>query len=471
MTGAPSLTPRELIVGVSKAISVGAYADARATLGAALGNGFFGSGPSVEAFLAFRLLGEAARKLADFETAMSAYQAAQGMASAMARPDLESAAVEGMGMVTRENGEPIEALRLFDRAQELAEAAGDVDGVIALLSNKGNLLADTARFEEAEPVLRKALEMAAHLPPQLRASIEDNLGIALGGLGRYEEASARAREAAALFAEAGAGFDRYEALDHLERFQRGAGDDAAAVETFVEAHELITALEAEHLTVDHYLAYPERVREIEAGTRSALAAAGQDGAEAALEIGLRATLAEQLREQADRDIEAGDFAAAETALREALAHWERLRAFHMMPSIHHALSTVYFEVGQPARARKHCLEARDRAHQLGDAWRELMACSSLARFIRASTGDLGTADALHQVARALALRPLVFGAEDGVPHFERGAEPPIDGGVLDARSTPRSASATAPTTSPSGRRGGRSRRSRRASRTGIPTPS
>jgi CHAT domain-containing protein/tetratricopeptide (TPR) repeat protein len=420
VTDAPSLTPHELILGVSRAISDGSYSDARAALVTALDDGFFGEPPNVEVFLALRLLGEASRRQADFEAAMAAYQAADAMAAVMQRPDLASAAVEGMAIVAQENQEPIEALALFERALGLAEMVGDENGVIALLSNKGNLLVAMARFEDAEPVLREALAREPALP-KMRGSIEDNLSLAVGGLDRFDEAIEHATSAAAIFEQVGAGYDRFEALDHLERFQRAADEDEAAVATFVEAHDLITALEARTLNVDRYLAYPEVTRRIQEGIRIHLAGEGAEGTEGALEFSMRATLAEQLREQAELDLEAGDFAAAEKALNEAREHWERLRAAHMLPGIHHALGNVYYESGQTAKAREHCLEARNMAHELGDARREMMACSSLARLIISHVGDLGIANALHQIARAKALQSFIV----------RAGDPSVDDGVIE----------------------------------------
>jgi tetratricopeptide (TPR) repeat protein len=418
----------EVIVAASQAIADGAYGDARASLSSALDANLFGDQPNVAAFWALRLYGEASRKQVDPQTAARAYGAALQMANVMHRPDLESIAVEGQAIVARISGEPAEALALFDRARDLAEEGDDIAGVVALLSNKGNLLAEIERFEEAESVLREALGGMADPDPRLLAGIEDNLGAALAGQHRYEEAMTMAASAARRYEAIGAGFDRYEALCHLEFHQHGAGEHEAAVQTFIEAHGLITTLEARNVNVGHYRAYPERVRRIEENTIAVLAADGLVDFEADFEIGTRATLASELFVQAGREIEAGEFAPAEPRLLQALEHWERLQAVHMLPSIHHSLANLYFEAGQTTKAREHGLRAREIAFELGDAYRELLACGGLARQIMNSADDFGAADALHYIARAQALIPLSAG--DGRGALPNDA-PTLDSAVLD----------------------------------------
>jgi CHAT domain-containing protein/tetratricopeptide (TPR) repeat protein len=362
---------------------------------------------------------------------------ARQMAHSLGRPDLESGAVEGLAIVARIDGESALSLRLFDESADLALKAGDEVGHAAVLSNKGNFLADSERFEEAERVL---LEAGSHpkLPLMLRGAIEDNLSVSLAGQERWEEAIAAGKRAAEAFAESGAGYDRYEALRHLERHQRAAGHPEEATATFEEAHQLVAQLETDNLNEEHYLAFRGRVQKIEEETFEHLVAQRQDEKggeinelEIRLEIGILAERASQLGKDADLHFEAGEFESAEAEMLEALGHWQRLRAIHMIPRVQHALGAIYTETGQLAKAKAYLLAARTLAHQLGDAYREMTACANLCRLVLDAPGELAELDAMQLVARALALRPLVF-AKEGEPRLEKGTEPAIDGGVLEA---------------------------------------
>jgi CHAT domain-containing protein/tetratricopeptide (TPR) repeat protein len=405
-------------------LGVGALDDAQRELADALQRGVFGEEPSVNLVLALRMLAQATRKLGHLQRATAIYQEARRVAHELGKPDLESAAVEGLALVASFDGEPARALKLYDEAAALAEAGGDEIGRAAVLSNKGNLLVNQEQFEKAVPILREALSCKGLTPGQ-RAGFEDNMSIALAGQGELEEAIVVATRAAKLFERLGAGFDHYQVLCHLERYRRQLGHDEDAAKTFVEAHELIARVEAENLDIEHYRLYDERVRRIESETRRHLESEGA----VALDIGLHAHIATDLGNRADLAFESGDYAAAETDLLNALGHWEQLKALHAIPRIHHALGMVYTETGQVERARGHLMMSREMAHQLGDAHRELSACTNLCRFVLDNPNDAGELDAPQLIARARALRPLVFNGEDGI---EVGHELPIDGGVIDS---------------------------------------
>ncbi|HYQ78224.1 MAG TPA: CHAT domain-containing protein [Solirubrobacterales bacterium] len=436
MTESPLSEAERVLFAAHKMLADGAHSDVRAGLMAALEQGVFSQEPSLETFRALRLLGQATRKHGDLPEAVRVYTMARRMAHSLGRPDLESGAVEGLAIVARIDGESALSLRLFDESAELAQKAGDAVGHAAVLSNKGNFLADSERFKDAERVLREA---GSHpkLPLMLRAAIEDNLSVALAGQERWKEAIAAGRRAAEMFAESGAGYDRYETLRHLEQHQRAAGDTEAASATFAEAHQLIAQLETDNLNEERYLAFPERAQTIEKETFEHLAAQRHDEMgdevnelEVRLEIGILAERADELGRDADRHFENGDFEEAEAEMLEALRHWQHLRAIHMMPRVQHALGAIYTETGQLTKAKAYLLAARTLAHQLGDAYREMTACANLCRLVLDAPGELAELDPMQLVARALALRPLAF-AKEGEPRYEKGTEPAIDGGVLE----------------------------------------
>jgi CHAT domain-containing protein len=232
------------------------------------------------------------------------------------------------------------------------------------------------------------------------------------------------------FDAAGMKLDRYRALLNLENYQRQLGADDDAARTFADAHRLVHELAVERLDEEHYERYPDRVREIERNTYRKLE---EEGVEASgLDIGISAFLGDRLAQEADRHYERAEYEAAEHALLQSLAHWQHLDALHVLPRVHQALGLLYGEVGQRQRALEHLVLARQAAHAVGDAFREMLACGNLCRLVIRGDGSFGL-DALELISQARALRPIAVRQRfaDAVEGAELPADLALDGGVID----------------------------------------
>lgn len=401
--------------------------------------------PDQLTFVALRLLGELIRKRGDLPTAQAVYLQAQQLAGALERPELESAAVEGLAMLAEVNDDVPLAVDLFRTAARLARQGGDEPGRATVLSNLGNLFRKVRRLDEAEAALREALGCPG-VEPRMRAIMEDNLAQVLAADGRLAEAITLNQRAAEHFGAEQLWDDRYKALRNLSSFLAEDGKEEESGRVFAEAHALMQRLAAAAIDATHYEAYPERVKQIEAETERKLREHEQEDAPVWLEIGMAALLGDQLMEEGERRYEAADYDGAERALLQALAHWEHLGAFHAMPGVHRALGMLYTDVGQPQRALQHLLTARQIAANLGDARREYMACLNLARLTGDATDRFSELDTIEQVARARALLPLaarqLLGGSAGEPQADEAptdkaaaqqmAEFTLDYGVLDS---------------------------------------
>ena len=356
-------------------------------------------------FAALRLLGESTRKRGDLVGARAIYLQAQQLAAELDLPALESAAVEGLALVARVNDDVPLAVDLFQKAARLARRAGDEPGKAAVLSNLGNLLRDVGRLEEAEGVLREALD-CPDLRPGVRAVMEDNLAQVLAADGRVAEAISLNERAADHFGAEHMWSDRYLALRNLSTFLDMNGEAGRSSKAFAEAHALMNRMAADAIDPEHYEEYPERVRQIEAETVRRLSERAQEDTPVWLEIGAAALLGDQLMDEGEWRYEAADYDGAERALLQAVAHWEHLGAIHNVARVHRSLGMLYTEVGQPQRAVAHLLTARRTAARLGDARLEYGACLNLCRLTIDSADPFSELDTTELISRARALLPI-----------------------------------------------------------------
>src|SRR5262249_15553984 len=74
--------------------------------------------------------------------------------------DQQGAVLNNLGMFAYFQGNWDESISLYQRAEQVLERAGDRWHASFATANRGELLADQGRFEEAEPLLRTALRIA-----------------------------------------------------------------------------------------------------------------------------------------------------------------------------------------------------------------------------------------------------------------------------------------------------------------------
>jgi CHAT domain-containing protein/tetratricopeptide (TPR) repeat protein len=366
-------------------------------------------------FRALRILGEVVRRRGDLVLAQAVYRQAQSLAVELNSRALESAAVEGLALVARQNDDTPQAINLLERAAQLARLGGDEQGRASVLSNLGEILHTLGRQAEAESAFREALACPG-LPTDLRAVFEDNLARTLALRGQVAEAVLLTTRAADHFAKEGMWSDRYIALRNLAGFNRMLGQSKEAGRAFSEAHELMHRMAAAAVEPQHYKHLAERVREIQKEIVDQLSAkVGQQLEDpeqqfiaVTMDIGIHRYLGEQLTSEGMRLYESADYDGAEQAMLKAIEHWEYLGARHELPRVHQALGMVYTEVGQPELALKYLLLGRREAAELGDASSELMACGNLCRLVLKTSDPFSEIDPVELIARARALEPIAI---------------------------------------------------------------
>ncbi len=248
------------------------------------------------------------------------------------------------------------------------------------------------------------------LSPRWRAILEDNFGQALERDGRHDEAFEHRRRSASFFRQEGLRYDLFKTLLNLSAHFARLGRQADLDRTFEEAHDVIHALSAEQVDVDHYRQLESRIREAEGAESTEL-----ERGRALLDLGRR-------------HLGAGRYGAAERALLEAGANLMDAAAVHSLIQVDVALGELYTNAGQSDDAGVRLRSARDLAHGLGDAWFECLALINLSRL----NGEL---DPLELIARARALRFVAL--EQALPaemredSYMRALAP--DRGVLESR--------------------------------------
>ena len=143
---------------------------------------------------------------AQFKEAAQAYVAMRTMAEAAGDMIAQVRAWEGLSSVQRAQGDYYAALESAGRAEEIARSAGPPaqEALARVLYNKGRILSDLGKAEEALSLGEQALVLGTELGAQ--RVIADNLnllGWVHGTLGHYEQATRDFEQALALFRELG----------------------------------------------------------------------------------------------------------------------------------------------------------------------------------------------------------------------------------------------------------------------------
>ncbi len=163
------------------------------------------SGSRADLFRAYRGLGAALRALNRLPEAEAAYGRMNELAAQGDDPGERMEVVHVLAILAREKRDPATAEKLFRKAAELAEAAGEKRVLAVFLTNLGNLLKSLGRHEEAVTLLRRTI--------RLRTDLGDRRGLAITYNSLAQEHVARGDLQAAL-----------EAIGQSQALFRDSGD-------------------------------------------------------------------------------------------------------------------------------------------------------------------------------------------------------------------------------------------------------
>lgn len=361
-------------------------------------------GQSPARFALLRLISQIDRQERRFDEARAKAREAYEIAVALKWPTGEAVMLESLALIESADGNTRDAYHHFLESARVERASGNLEAGAVALNNCAHMLI-VQELEGAEPLLHQAIREAPE-GSMTRAALLDNLGNELERQGRHVEAVEPCREAVERFRALDAQPSLFLALRHLTRHLAQAGRDEDAARTFDESWQLAIALGG-NVDDQHYDAYPERVKAIEAASPLP-----------AHETAARAKLADTDFDEGKWAVENGEYAKAVAAFERALAHSEALGAAHMIVRVDHHRSVGLSALGDHRAALELAVRVRDEAARLGDAATEAMALSSL--FLLRDL--LPAEDALERLARAVALNAYVARS--------RGVEPSdVDGGA------------------------------------------
>jgi len=155
--------------------------------------------------------------------------------------DLRRQAAETRGLTLQMSGRYAEGLEFVEEARRLAEKPADR---IAAWSNRGSILHDLARFEEAEHAYREAIRIAEGHPEHrvLALTPRVNLGLLLKNQWRLDEALQiyeRAREVS-VRSRGADHFDVHRLEFNIARLHQDAGRVDVALRAFERLHHRLT---------------------------------------------------------------------------------------------------------------------------------------------------------------------------------------------------------------------------------------
>lgn len=386
-------------------------------------------------FNALVLLARCYRAEHDFDQARSVIGRAIGWAQQAGSLQATAVAFEGAALIEMEDDRIAAAGEFFTASAAAEGRAGNLRGRAAALSNYANMLTNRD-IEGGEQLLREALRC---VDPGDRGypAFQDNLAGELRRQGRYDEAAEHAEIAVNGFLDAGLRYDAFIALQNLSAVLAGAGRKEESASAFTRAHDLIRDLRREEVNDEHYARYPERVREIEARSREVAKSSEMLHNEAFTEIlrqipepvdpvdvliGLLAAGAREAQEKGFALLESGQYFAAIESMLEARRGWEALQATHMLVTIDYHIGLALAETGDTDRSRPLLFRSFTTARELGDAFREAMGLSQLAKI----GNGVGGRSRLDYQLSALALEPCTRRQLGWPPELNV----PTDGGAL-----------------------------------------
>ncbi len=163
--------------------------------------------------------GNVQRLLGDFPAARRALMEAYGLSAENGLSREEGLALEFLGDVLRDEGNPAEARRYYQRGLAVARAlAPRGDLVMELMRREGECLDLEGRHEEAHHVLSDALALCREIGDRFEAAVTRRcLGVNAANLGRWKAAGEHLRSGIDGLQELSARFETMVAQHHLAR--------------------------------------------------------------------------------------------------------------------------------------------------------------------------------------------------------------------------------------------------------------
>ena len=246
----------------------------------------------------------------------------------------------------------------YQRAMELYQAAGDRNGVAAVLQHRGATLLHQGHLEEAESSVRRALAEFTDLGrPGLAARCRLNLGMLAQDGGDSATAVSLFEEALATFRDLGDSEFTAQVLQALVNVRYGEGDAVACLALSMEGLALAHAARNRRHEGEFYL----RIQ--------------------------------------DAHFLAGRMAEAADALEQALAAFRDVDYPLGEAMVYNCLGSVRHRQGDLAESARLHLESLERFRRLGDAYRVADA-SNRAATSRYAQGHLKAALELHRESLA-----------------------------------------------------------------------
>lgn len=189
-------------------------------------------------------LGIAYFELNQFELAERMFLQARDMAVESGNRRLEAWTIGELATTYSHQGRDIaRTLALFDQSIAMFAELGDVRNEVIFQGNRGTVLRDLGRYEEALSTFLEAERRLQGIEGQPPNPITTkNIGDCLAALERFEEAEARYHQAIALAEASGERKARWQAAWGLARMYRGQGRRTEAEAAFADALAAIETL-------------------------------------------------------------------------------------------------------------------------------------------------------------------------------------------------------------------------------------
>ena len=157
-------------------------------------------------------------------------------------PIARNKALNGAAMLAAERGDYAAARRFLELSVELAEELGDPHRIGVATSNLGNLALYEERWEEAERLYERAIELHRGISPRDQGIALENLGLAVAGAGDLERAAGLLTDAVAVGERTGSLREAASARVALAWVSMERGDTEHAHELLAIAHRTFVEL-------------------------------------------------------------------------------------------------------------------------------------------------------------------------------------------------------------------------------------
>jgi CHAT domain-containing protein len=302
------------------------------------------------------------------EKALEAFTQAESLAQRLtASPN--DWALRHMAAAYQRLGRYPEAMQIIEERLQYDERGGHGFGVALDLRQIGNLSHETGDYFRA---LRASVQSVnvfehQHAEPQAGAGL-GNIGLVYAELGDYEDAASYTRRSLESARKFGDLSEQQRNLENLSDVYLRMGQPSRAIESLNEAAQLFTAVNNKEFNIGTLLGLAEARSRL--GQHDRALAAAREAEALARSLKSKPVEADVLEQLGEREMEAGELAAAERDLRASLLQAQEMP----LPSV-----TAAAEIALAALAR--------RRNDLTGALRELEPAVRAIESLRASIAE------------------------------------------------------------------------------------